>query len=78
MPVDRLPHALRNSMACPAIPTCDRAVAEAERALPALIRTISAVLGELGLREERMSAGPTGRGERFGALRGRMVSGNPV
>ncbi len=55
MPLDKLPAALRNSMACPAIPTCGLAVAEAERALPSLIRTISAVLDELGLAEERIS-----------------------
>lgn len=42
-------------MACPAIPTCGLAVAEAERALPALIRRISALLDELGLAGERIS-----------------------
>ncbi len=55
MPVDKVPHAIRHSMACPAIPTCGLAVAEAERVLPALIRRISAVLDELGLGEERIS-----------------------
>jgi sulfite reductase (ferredoxin) len=54
-PVDRIPHALRHSMACPAIPTCGLAVAEAERALPGLIRQISALLEELGLADERIS-----------------------
>jgi sulfite reductase (ferredoxin) len=42
-------------MACPAIPTCGLAVAEAERALPALIRRISAELADLGLGAERIS-----------------------
>jgi sulfite reductase (ferredoxin) len=55
MPVNRISHALRHSMACPAIPTCGLAVAEAERALPALIRRISALLEELGLAGERIS-----------------------
>jgi sulfite reductase (ferredoxin) len=53
--VDALPSALRHSMACPAIPTCGLAVAEAERALPGLIRRIAAMLDELGLGDERIS-----------------------
>ena len=54
-PVDSIPRAIRHSMACPAIPTCGLAVAEAERVLPALIRSLAAVLEELGLGEERIS-----------------------
>ena len=50
-----IPLALRNSMACPAIPTCGLAVAEAERALPGLIRQIASLLDELDLAEERIS-----------------------
>ena len=42
-------------MACPAIPTCGLAVAEAERVLPALIRQIATLLDELGLAGERIS-----------------------
>jgi len=42
-------------MACPAIPTCGLAVAEAERVLPALIRQISSMLEDLGLAGERIS-----------------------
>ncbi len=53
--VDAIPRAIRHSMACPAIPTCGLAVAEAERALPSLIRSLAAVLEELGLSEERIS-----------------------
>jgi len=53
--VDSLPRALRYSMACPAIPTCGLAVAEAERALPGLVRQLAAVLDELGLADERVS-----------------------
>jgi sulfite reductase (ferredoxin) len=51
---------VRNSMGCPAIPTCGLAVAEAERVLPKLIREIEAVVAELGLAEERISFRMTG------------------
>lgn len=53
--VESIPRAIRHAMACPAIPTCGLAVAEAERALPGLIRQISELLAELGLQEERIS-----------------------
>jgi sulfite reductase (ferredoxin) len=53
--VESIPHAIRNSMACPAIPTCGLAVAEAERALPSLIRRLAALLEEVGLANERIS-----------------------
>jgi sulfite reductase (ferredoxin) len=53
--VESIPLAIRNSMACPAIPTCGLAVAEAERALPGLIRQIASLLAELGLAGERIS-----------------------
>jgi sulfite reductase (ferredoxin) len=52
---DSIPRALRYSMACPAIPTCGLAVAEAERALPGLVRQLAAMLDDLGLSEERIS-----------------------
>ncbi len=42
-------------MACPAIPTCGLAVAEAERVLPSLIRQIEAVVATLGLEHDRIS-----------------------
>ena len=54
-PVESIPHAIRYAMACPAIPTCGLAVAEAERALPSLIRQIAAMLDQLGLGDERIS-----------------------
>jgi sulfite reductase (ferredoxin) len=57
---DDIPNALRNSMACPAIPTCGLAVAEAERALPAVVRRLEADLCALGLGEERLSIRMTG------------------
>lgn len=53
--VESIPRAIRHAMACPAIPTCGLAVAEAERALPGLIREIADVLDELGLEDERIS-----------------------
>jgi sulfite reductase (ferredoxin) len=54
-PVETIPQAIRNSMACPAIPTCGLAVAEAERALPSLIRRLATLLDEVGLADERIS-----------------------
>jgi sulfite reductase (ferredoxin) len=53
--VESIPRAIRHAMACPAIPTCGLAVAEAERALPGLIRQIATMLDEIGLAEERIS-----------------------
>jgi sulfite reductase (ferredoxin) len=53
--VESIPRAIRHAMACPAIPTCGLAVAEAERALPGLIRQITTMLDEVGLAEERIS-----------------------
>ncbi len=54
-PVESIPRAIRYAMACPAIPTCGLAVAEAERALPSLVRKLASLLDELGLAEERIS-----------------------
>jgi sulfite reductase (ferredoxin) len=51
---------VRNAMACPAWPTCGLAVAEAERAMPALIREIAAMIDGLGLADERISYRMTG------------------
>ncbi len=53
--VESIPRAIRHSMACPALPTCGLAVAEAERAMPGLVRQIAALLEDLGLAEERIS-----------------------
>ncbi|HEX4215142.1 MAG TPA: NADPH-dependent assimilatory sulfite reductase hemoprotein subunit [Candidatus Dormibacteraeota bacterium] len=55
-----IPLAVRNSMACPAIPTCGLAVAESERVLPQVIRELAAVQEELGLARERISVRMTG------------------
>jgi sulfite reductase (ferredoxin) len=54
-PVESVRRAIRHAMACPAIPTCGLAVAEAERVLPSLIRQLASMLDELGLAEERIS-----------------------
>jgi sulfite reductase (ferredoxin) len=53
--VESIPRAIRYAMACPAIPTCGLAVAEAERAMPSLVRRLAALLEEVGLAEERIS-----------------------
>ena len=53
--VEAIPQAIRNAMACPAIPTCGLAVAEAERAMPGLIRKLATLLDEVGLADERIS-----------------------
>jgi sulfite reductase (ferredoxin) len=58
--VEDLSNALRYSMACPAMPTCGLAIAEAERALPSLIREIEAELERQGLADDIMSVRMTG------------------
>lgn len=50
----------RKAMACPALPTCGLAVAEAERALPALVRAIERELAVLGMEEESIDIRMTG------------------
>ncbi|HEY7123575.1 MAG TPA: NADPH-dependent assimilatory sulfite reductase hemoprotein subunit [Ktedonobacterales bacterium] len=50
----------RHSLACPALPTCGLALAEAERALPAVVRQIEADMFALGLAEEPVSIRMTG------------------
>jgi sulfite reductase (ferredoxin) len=57
---EQVSQTVRNSMACPAIPTCGLAVAESERVLPALSRTIESMVAELGLADERISFRMTG------------------
>ncbi len=48
------------SLACVALPTCGLAVAEAERALPAVIDELEQAAARLGLAEERISVRMTG------------------
>jgi sulfite reductase (ferredoxin) len=50
----------RHAMACPALPTCGLALAEAERALPSLVDVLEARLAELGLADEPISIRMTG------------------
>jgi sulfite reductase (ferredoxin) len=47
-------------MACPALPTCPLALAEAERALPAVLTELEAELERLGLADERFTVRMTG------------------
>jgi sulfite reductase (ferredoxin) len=50
----------RHALACPALPTCGLAVAEAERALPGIIEAIGLELEALGLKNEPLSIRVTG------------------
>ncbi|HEV8304557.1 MAG TPA: NADPH-dependent assimilatory sulfite reductase hemoprotein subunit [Gemmatimonadales bacterium] len=50
----------RWSMACPALPTCGLALAEAERALPGVIDDLECELARLGLADERLTVRMTG------------------
>jgi sulfite reductase (ferredoxin) len=50
----------RLAMACPALPTCGLAVAEAERVIPALVTQVEEQLRELGLGNELVSIRMTG------------------
>jgi len=52
--------AYRFAMACPALPTCGLAVAEAERYLPDLVKEIETEMYELGLDGEPLSIRMTG------------------
>jgi sulfite reductase (NADPH) hemoprotein beta-component len=50
----------RASMACPALPTCGLALAEAERLLPDILTRLETLLGELQLKEEEIIVRITG------------------
>ncbi|HEX4202635.1 MAG TPA: NADPH-dependent assimilatory sulfite reductase hemoprotein subunit [Ktedonobacteraceae bacterium] len=52
--------AYRFAMACPALPTCGLAVAEAERVLPDIVRQIEADMYEIGLGGEPLGIRMTG------------------
>ena len=52
--------AYRFAMACPALPTCGLALAEAERALPGIMLQIEAELRDIGLGNEPLSVRMTG------------------
>ncbi len=59
-----LPPALRHSMACPALPTCGLALADAERALPGVIESLDQAIARLGVDDTplvvRMTGCPNG------------------
>ena len=50
----------RYSMACPALPTCGLALAESERAIPAILGELEAELEALGLRDAPLTVRMTG------------------
>jgi sulfite reductase (ferredoxin) len=59
-----LPHTVslleRSALACPALPTCGLALAESERALPAILARLESELRALGLEDERIAIRVTG------------------
>lgn len=56
-PTDRL---RRNALACPALPTCGLALAEAERLLPEVLTMLRASLDRAGLADEALDVSLTG------------------
>jgi len=59
-PIETISLFERHAMACPALPTCGLALAEAERALPAIVDALEGRLAELGLASEPISIRMTG------------------
>ncbi|MEA2621362.1 MAG: hypothetical protein QOH61_272 [Chloroflexota bacterium] len=57
---DRIRGLRRLAMACPALPTCGLAIAEAERALPSVLDSLQSVFDEVGLGDEAPSVRMTG------------------
>lgn len=57
---EKLSSIQKNSMACPALPTCGLAITESERLLPSLIDRFETVLNQLGLGHERITLRMTG------------------
>jgi sulfite reductase (ferredoxin) len=58
--VEQLSVVRRNSMACPALPTCGLALSEAERFLPSVIDQVEVIAARLGLDENVFSIRMTG------------------
>jgi len=50
----------RNSMACPALPTCGLALSDAERALPDILSDLEPIFDEFGIAEEEIAIRMTG------------------
>jgi sulfite reductase (ferredoxin) len=63
-PVDAIDPLVRYAMACPAMPTCGLAITESERAIPAILDRIRALLDRMGLEQDhfvvRMTGCPNG------------------
>jgi sulfite reductase (ferredoxin) len=59
-PVAKITNLLRNSLACPAIPTCGLALADSERAMPDIVSRIDDELVQLGLGGEDITLRMTG------------------
>jgi sulfite reductase (ferredoxin) len=57
---EKLSHVRRNSMACPALPTCGLALTEAERFLPNVIDEVESIAANLGLSDDVFSIRMTG------------------
>jgi sulfite reductase (ferredoxin) len=58
--VEDLSQVRRHAMACPALPTCGLALAEAERFLPSVVDQLEPVLADLGLEREAFTLRMTG------------------
>ncbi|HET6568342.1 MAG TPA: hypothetical protein VFG50_10290, partial [Rhodothermales bacterium] len=57
---DQLTNARKYAMACPAMPTCGLAIAEAERVMPSFVDGLEEELARLGLGEEKITVRMTG------------------
>jgi sulfite reductase (NADPH) hemoprotein beta-component len=61
VPVNNQASTLRHTaMVCPSLPTCGRALAEAERLFPKLLTEMEQLLAEVGLAQERLTIRMTG------------------
>ncbi|MEX2586355.1 MAG: NADPH-dependent assimilatory sulfite reductase hemoprotein subunit [Balneolaceae bacterium] len=60
LPNNQLSNILKNSMACPALPTCGLAITESERVFPDIVRDVEKLLEEFGLENEEISIRMTG------------------
>lgn len=58
--VEALPPLERHALACPALPTCGLALAEAERVLPAILADLQSVADSLGLGDQELHVRVTG------------------
>ncbi len=58
--VEQLGSVERSALACPALPTCSQALAEAERRLPSLVGDLQATLDQSGMGRRRLQLRMTG------------------